>query len=197
MWKQLVHIPPPTPLQTVATMALQDDNGNPGKVNFFFSRSVNDIEKGILRAITMYAIQYFLINKSSTKLANIWRKRYRLEVKFRVDSNPKFAGMSRVSDMISFSKGARVNKITWTVPINDVSNGMVTLSMLAHSTWLYLKGELKFRGWASRNGQRVYRYQGQNHFKESNEEPWIDDAFGVDFFHAVPGFFDAIEEGSE
>lgn len=196
MWKQ-VHILPSPPLQTVATMALQYDNGNPGKVNFYFSRSFTDIEKGMLRAITIYALQCFLIDKSSTRLTNIWRKRNRLEVKFRVDSNPKFAGMSRVSDMISFSKGARVNKIIWTVPINDVSNAMITLSMLAHSTWLHLKGELKFRGWASRNGQRVYRYHGQNHFKESNEEPWIDDAFGVDFFHAVPGFFDAIEEGSE
>ena len=178
-------------------MMLEDNKGNPGKVDFFYSRSFTDIEKGILRSITLFALQYFLIDKSSTRLANIWRKRNRLEVKFRIDSNPKFAAMNRTSDYVSIKKGARKDVVTWTIPIGDAADAMIVLSKLAHATWLHLKGDLKFRGWASQNGRRVYRYRGLNHFQESDDEPWFDHGFNMDFFHAVPGFFNAVEEGSE
>ena len=197
MWKHLVHIPPTAPLQTVGTMTLEDDNGNPGEVRFFFSRAFTDNDKGILRSITLYALQYFLIDKSSTRLANIWRNRNRIEVKFRIDSNPKFACMNRTCDYLSIKKGARKDVITWTIPIGDAADAMIVLSKLAHATLLHLRGVLKFRGWASQNGRRVYRYRGLNHFQESNEEPWFDHGFNMDFFHAVPGFFNAVEEGAE
>ena len=175
----------------------KNDNENSGKVKFFFSKCFTDIDKAILRSVTLFALHYFLIAKSSTRLANIWRNRNILEVKFRIDSNPKFASMNRTSDYISFKRGPRKDVTTWTIPIGDAADAMIVISRLAHATWLHLKGELKFRGWASLDGRRVYRYKGLNHFKESSDEPWFDHAFHTDFFNAVPGFFDAVEEGSE
>ena len=147
-----------------------------------YSSAIDAEKKGFLRHLVASYLTVHLFEVVSTRMQNILLDRFVIQVRFRLGTNKKFA-VGCTTDLIETDQRGKKTIIKLTVPVVGGEVDPLILAKLSWATDLWLHKKLRFRAYASLNGERGYRYNHTTIPSSNCSEPWFDEDFGTAFYN--------------